>query len=172
MEQDEQSGNAILITWEHQPKNNTKQTLPSVYCIRTNQDRDEKTLRSTYTMLTDVEAVFRSLKSELGLRPVFHQQTDRVTGHLFISVLAYHLIHAIRYRLKKQIFTTAGKLSVSRWVTIVESRSPQNAKMEIRFISEKAIDRSRDSKEYMTLLACLIILAGLSRGQFRQNKNL
>ena len=101
VEQDEQSGNAILITWEHQPKNNTKQTLPSVYCIRTNQDRDEKTLRSTYTMLTDVEAVFRSLKSELGLRPVFHQQTDRVTGHLFISVLAYHLIHAIRYRLKK-----------------------------------------------------------------------
>jgi hypothetical protein len=51
-------------------------------------------------MLTDLEAVFRSLKSELGLRPVHHQIADRVSGHLFITVLAYHLVHAIRYRLK------------------------------------------------------------------------
>jgi len=62
---------------------------------------DEATLWRTYTMLTELEAVFRSLKSELGMRPVFHQITKRVTGHLFISVLAYHLLHSIRYRLKK-----------------------------------------------------------------------
>ena len=53
------------------------------------------------TMLTDLEAVFRSLKSGPGMRPVFHQITKRVTGHIFISVVAYHLIHGIRYRLKK-----------------------------------------------------------------------
>ncbi len=41
-----------------------------------------------------------SLKSELGLRPVYHQRTARVEGHLFISVLAYHLVRAIRLRLK------------------------------------------------------------------------
>ena len=51
-------------------------------------------------MLTDLEAVFRSLKSELGLRPIFHRKTDRVSGHLFISVLAYHLVHTIRFQLK------------------------------------------------------------------------
>jgi len=39
------------------------------------------------------------LKSELGLRPVFHHKTDRVSGHLFISVLAYHLVHTIRLQL-------------------------------------------------------------------------
>jgi len=33
-------------------------------------------------MLTDLEAVFRSLKSELGMRPVYHQTTERVEGHL------------------------------------------------------------------------------------------
>jgi len=52
-------------------------------------------------MLTDLESVFRSLKSELGLRPVYHQITDRVSGHLFITVLAYHLVHTIRYKLKQ-----------------------------------------------------------------------
>ena len=52
-------------------------------------------------MLTDLEAVFRSLKSELGLRPVHHQIADRVSGHLFITMLAYYLVHAILpYRLK------------------------------------------------------------------------
>jgi transposase len=52
-------------------------------------------------MLTDLEAVFRSLKAELGMRPVFHHQRHRVDGHLFISVLAY-LVHTSRYQLKAQ----------------------------------------------------------------------
>jgi len=68
--------------------------------LRTNQaDWDESTLWKNYTMLTDLEAVFRSLKYELGLRPVHHHIADRVSGHLFITVLAYHLVHAIQYRL-------------------------------------------------------------------------
>jgi transposase len=46
--------------------------------------------------------VFRSLKTDLGLRPVFHQVDRRVEGHLFISVLAYHFVHMLRLRLKAQ----------------------------------------------------------------------
>ena len=102
VEKDEQSGNAVKVSWKRHPAPHTKDQLPGVYCLRTSQgDWDEDKLWQTYTMLTDLEAVFRSLKSELGLRPVYHQKTDRVTGHLFISVLAYHLVHCIRYRLKK-----------------------------------------------------------------------
>ena len=51
-------------------------------------------------MLTDLEAVFRTLKSELGLRPIFHHKTERTSAHLFISVLAYHLVQTIRHQLK------------------------------------------------------------------------
>ena len=97
---DEKSGNAGKITWQRNPAPDTTDTYPGVYCLRTSQtDWDESTLWKTYTMLTDLEAVFRSLKSELGLRPVHHQIADRVSGHLFITVLAYHLVHTIRYRL-------------------------------------------------------------------------
>ncbi len=53
-------------------------------------------------MLTDLEAVFRSLKTELGLRPVFHQKKSRVNGHLFITLLAYHFVHTIRYQLMQK----------------------------------------------------------------------
>ena len=53
-------------------------------------------------MLTEIEATFRSLKTDLGLRPVYHHKEDRVTGHLFITLLAYHLVHTLRYQLKQQ----------------------------------------------------------------------
>jgi len=99
VEQDPASGKATAITWQRTKP--IAETLPGVYCLRTNEaDWDEATLWRTYTMLTDLEAVFRSLKSELGLRPIFHRKTDRVSGHLFISVLAYHLVHTIRFQLK------------------------------------------------------------------------
>lgn len=50
-------------------------------------------------MLTDLEAVFRSLKSERGLRPVFHHKEHRTEGHLFITVLAYQRVQAMRFKL-------------------------------------------------------------------------
>jgi transposase len=100
VKKDKSTGNAISISWKR--KKEAQDPLAGVYCLRTNQDSwDEKTLWHTYTMLTDLEAVFRSLKSELGLRPVFHHKTHRVSGHLFISVLAYHLVHTIRFQLKE-----------------------------------------------------------------------
>ena len=72
-------------------------THPGVYCLRSNETTwDAATLWHTYTMLTDLEAVFRGLKSELGLRPVFHHKADRTEGHLFITVLAYFARRADR----------------------------------------------------------------------------
>ena len=53
------------------------------------KDWSEQQLWTTYIMLTEIEATFRSLKTDLGLRPVFHQKEERVTGHLFITLLAY-----------------------------------------------------------------------------------
>lgn len=54
----------------------------------------------TYVMLTRVESAFRSMKSSVGLRPNFHQNEDRPDAHIFISVLAYHILHTIEYKLR------------------------------------------------------------------------
>jgi hypothetical protein len=98
---DKKTGKATKINWEKKLSPDSTDSHPGVYCLRTNLDTwDESTLWRTYTMLTDLEAVFRSLKSELGLRPVFHHKTRRVSCHLFITLLAYHLVHTIRYQLK------------------------------------------------------------------------
>ena len=100
---DEEKNNAIRIEWQREPQSEQKDKLCGVYCLRTNiPDWPEDQLWTTYTMLTEIEATFRSLKTELGLRPVYHQKEDRVTGHLFITILAYHLLHTLRYQLKQQ----------------------------------------------------------------------
>lgn len=105
---DEKNKNATSLVWKLITKPDTKDSHPGVYCLRTSlKHLDEATLWHTYTMLTDLEAVFRSLKSELGMRPVFHQITERITSHLFITVLAYHLVHRIRYQLKEKGITSS-----------------------------------------------------------------
>lgn len=89
------------LTWTVHPEKQSK--APGVYCIRTNQTQlNNQEIWNTYRMLNDIEDAFRALKTDLGLRPVYHQKTDRISGHIFISVLAYHMLHSIRYQLMKQ----------------------------------------------------------------------
>lgn len=98
---DETGDKVAALTWEKLPVAGTILTHPGVYCLRTNELKwDENTLWRTYTMLTDLEAVFRSIKSELGLRPIYHHREDRAEGHLFITVLAYQAVQVLRRRLK------------------------------------------------------------------------
>ncbi|MCP4009641.1 MAG: IS1634 family transposase [Proteobacteria bacterium] len=100
---DEKSDRAIAIDWVQKKKPHTQATHPGIYCLRTDiDDWNEKTLWKTYTMLTDLESVFRSLKSELGLRPIYHHTQERVSGHIFITLIAYHLVHTLRTQLKSK----------------------------------------------------------------------
>ena len=94
-------GNTVnAISWEQTPVQGSMATHPGVYCLRSNQtDWDAEQLWRTYTLLTDLESVFRSLKSELGLRPIYHSTEARVDGHLFITVLAYQCVQVIRKQL-------------------------------------------------------------------------
>jgi len=111
------------LRWEKTPVSGTMLTDPGVYCLRSNElSWDAEKLWRTYMMLTDLEAVFRSLKGELGLRPIFHSKEERSDGHLFISVLAYQFVQAIRQRLGMQGIhdswaSLRAVLSVQRRVT-------------------------------------------------------
>jgi transposase len=98
---DETGTKAAAIAWTKTPVEGSMLTHPGVYCLRSNETTwDAAKLWHTYTMLTDLEAVFRGLKSELGLRPVYHHKEERTEGHLFITVLAYQLVQTIRRKLE------------------------------------------------------------------------
>ena len=118
------SGKTVTaITWQKVPVPGTMATHPGVYCLRTNELAwDEEKLWRTYTMLADLESVFRSLKSELGLRPIYHHKEVRSDGHLFITVLAYQCVQFLRVKLKAAGMTDSWAtlrdiLSVQRRVT-------------------------------------------------------
>ena len=98
---DEEGVNACAINWTRKKIDGSMLSHPGVYVLRSNiLDWDSDRMWRTYIMLTDVEAVFRSLKSELGLRPIYHQSERRTEGHLFISVLAYQAVQYLRTNLK------------------------------------------------------------------------
>jgi transposase len=70
--------------------------LDGSYLLKT--DRGDLTADEAwriYTLLTKAEAAFRTLKSPLGERPIFHHKEGRVEAHIFLCVLSYHLLMSI-----------------------------------------------------------------------------
>lgn len=89
------------ITLVKKPEREQRSTLTGCYVIETTQtDLSAKEIWKQYMQLTKVESAFQDLKSELGMRPVYHQTSDRTEAHLFIGVLAYHLLNSIEHVLK------------------------------------------------------------------------
>src|ERR1700739_4863590 len=70
------------------------------YLLRSNLTAgDPSVLWNRYVQLTQIESVFRSLKSELGIRPIYHQLEHRADAHILIAFLAYCLQVTLKHRL-------------------------------------------------------------------------
>ena len=93
-------GKARAVTSKRNAAYDTHDARTGHYVLRTRHTEwsVEDTVR-TYWRLTELEATCRSLKSELGLRPIWHQLSNRIEGHLFIAVLALYGVNVIRTRL-------------------------------------------------------------------------
>ena len=71
------------------------------YLLRSNlPTQDPAVLWQRYLQLTEIEAVFRNLKSDLALRPVFHQTDTRIEAHIFVAFLAYCLYVTLQQRVR------------------------------------------------------------------------
>ncbi len=77
--------------------------LYGTYLLRTNRkDLSPEELWRLYIMLTKVERAFRALKSDIRIRPIYHHKDKRIEGHIFLSLLAYHVLHTIEWTLRKK----------------------------------------------------------------------
>lgn len=103
IEVERQGDKAVDLQWRMKPNLNMDERFGGTYYLRTSRmDLSEQEIWNLYLMLTDLEDSFRSLKSELGLRPNFHQMDHRIEAHLFITVLAYHFVTCIQWYLHRQ----------------------------------------------------------------------
>ena len=91
------------LTWKrHEDAHTEGDELLGCYVLRTTRDDlPAEQIWQVYTTLCKAEDGFRSLKSDLGLRPNRHQTEDRADAHIFITVLAYHLLSFIRETLSR-----------------------------------------------------------------------
>jgi transposase len=103
------------LSWEPNAEKKAKaEQLDGGYLLRT--DRTELTAQEAwriYMTLTRAESAFRALKTPLAERPIFHHLEHRVETHIFLCVLAYHLMVAIETTLLNQGVHTS-------WATVRE----------------------------------------------------
>jgi transposase len=114
------------VSWqEDAEKKAIAAKLDGSYVLKTDrQDLTADEIWRTYILLTRVESAFRSMKSPLMERPIFHHLKNRTQTHIFLCVLAYHLLVAIEKRfLDKGIHTSwwtiRQELSTHQVVTVV-----------------------------------------------------
>jgi transposase len=94
---EEKDGIVNDITWKINNRKKMDERFSGSYYLRSSRtDLTEQEIWDLYISLTDVEDSFRSMKSYLGLRPNFHQKDERIKGHIFISVLAHHVVNTIQ----------------------------------------------------------------------------
>jgi transposase len=90
----------------------------------THKELDAVEIWKLYMTQSHVESSFRAMKSELGMRPVYHQNDERTSAHLFITVLAYHILSVTERRLaqhgdKREWKTIRQVLSTHTRITVV-----------------------------------------------------
>lgn len=106
------------VTWTEQgEKKAAASALDGTYLLKTDrQDLADDEVWRLYILLTRVEAAFRAMKSPLMERPIFHHLEHRVQTHIFLCVLAYHLLVAIEKHFLNQGVHTS-------WATLREQLS-------------------------------------------------
>ena len=95
------SENGIVTKLEWKKITPVSRKEEGVYFLRTSVKQvDEKGFWDIYNTIREIEAVFRTLKTDLKMRPVFHKTDENSVAHLNLAVLAYQMVHTIRYQLK------------------------------------------------------------------------
>ncbi len=106
------------IQWHKKPSTKPQS---GIYFIRTNSNIENETvIWDIYNTVREVESTFRCLKTDLNLRPVYHQNDCRVEAHLHLGLLAYQIVAPIRHILKSK------GISLS-WKNIIRVMNTQKA---------------------------------------------
>ena len=117
---DEKTKLATDIHWQKdEEKYAQKQEGLGIYFLRTNLAiKDEVVIWNIYNTIREIENSFRTLKTDLDLRPIYHKNDNSTMAHLHLGILAYWLVNTIRHQLK------AHHIS-SNWTEIVRIANTQ-----------------------------------------------
>lgn len=154
---DSQTMQVTGMTWEKDEKQH-QQKLDGlgVYFLRTNLPiKDEAVIWNIYNTIREIESTFRTLKTDLDLRPIYHRNDASTMAHLHLGILAYWLVNTIRHQLKGQginsgwqeivrigntqkMVTTSGQNTFDQIVTVRKCSEPnENLKKILDILKAK-----------------------------------
>lgn len=98
------TNDGVRLIWQmKEDRKKWRESREGAYLLRTNiQAETAEQLWSKYMQLTEAEASFRALKSELSIRPLFHQLEPRVKAHIMVAFLGYALWVTLKHQLKRR----------------------------------------------------------------------
>lgn len=172
----EQTKLATDIKWhKDEQKHATKQDGLGIYFLRTNLSiKDEVVIWNIYNTIREIENSFRTLKTDLDLRPIYHKNDKSTMAHLHLGILAYWLVNTIRHQLKakqfnsnwseivriantQKVITTTGQNTFDRKVSVRKCSVPNSNLQQILDILQMKYQpfRKRKSVVHKTTLKIL-----------------
>ena len=144
--EDEKTKSVTQITWKKDEyKHNDIIESLGIYFLRTNLNvNDEVIVWNIYNTIREIENVFRTLKTDLDLRPIYHKKDNATMAHLNLGILAYWLVNTIRYQLKnnginncwteivrigltQKVITTSGTNTYDKTITVRKCSQPNES---------------------------------------------
>ncbi|HYH15892.1 MAG TPA: IS1634 family transposase [Flavisolibacter sp.] len=148
---DEKTKVVTEITWKKdEARHSDKSENSGIYFLRTNLNvSDEVIVWNIYNTIREIENTFRTLKTDLDLRPIYHKNDDATMAHLHLGILAYWLVNTVRHHLKskninscwseivrigntQKVITTTGKNTLDQLVSTRKCSEP-NEKLKAIF---------------------------------------
>ena len=126
------------------------------YLLRTNcTETDPAKLWRWYIQLTQAEAAFRTAKSDLGLRPIYHQKTDRVEAHLLVCFLSLAMWRSLEMWMQSKSLGTSARKLIQAITTIRSMDVTVPVKRDERTIELRLRTVAKPDKDVALLLAHL-----------------
>jgi len=114
-----------------------------VYFIQTNLPiSDEQVVWNIYNTIREIESTFRTIKTDLDLRPIYHKNDNATMAHLHLGLLAYWLVNTITYQLKqkniKHGWQEIVRIGSTQKIITTTGKNQQNQTIAIRKCSQPA----------------------------------
>jgi len=111
------------------------------YIVQTSlKGQTEEQIWSYYNVIRHVEAVFACLKSDLDIRPVYHQNDESVIAHFHLAILAYWIVNTVQYKLKMQnvshIWDELRRIMSTQIVVSTRAKRMDGKQVEVRQCTE------------------------------------
>ena len=140
------------ISWERQK---TREKPKGEYFLRyTKTAISEDDIWQVYNLTREVESVFRTLKTDLNIRPIYHQKDAYIEPHIWLGIIAYQVVNYIRRSLKNSnitySWTTILEKMNSMQSSIVSVNNDKNEKLYIKLCTRPTTDQKNifDSLNY------------------------